>query len=158
MHLDTVQINSVRLFAAPVDEPDEGASDGDERAREVAKNARILIVEDERLVAMNMELSLVEAGFRVVAMVDTEQDAIEAALRLKPDLVLMDITLREGDGLTAAAEIYRVLQLPVVFVSGNTDMRTLETIKRTPSFGLIRKPFVSDRLASLVREAIARKG
>jgi DNA-binding NarL/FixJ family response regulator len=157
MHFDLVRMTPVRLFASSPGESDEGAPDSDKRAGEVAENARVLIVEDESLVAMNMELALVEAGFLVIGVVDTEKDAIEAAQRLKPDVVLMDITLRDGDGLAAAAEIYRMLQLPVVFVTGNTDMRTLDAIKRVPSFGLIRKPFVSERLAALVRDAVAGK-
>jgi CheY-like chemotaxis protein len=156
MHLELVRMTPVRLFASSPGEPDEGAPGSDNRAKVVAENARVLIVEDESLIAMNIEQTLVEAGFRVVAVVDTEKDAIEAAQRLNPDVVLMDITLREGDGLAAAAEIYRMLQLPVLFLTGNTDMRTLDAIKRVPSLGLIRKPFVSERLAVLVRDAIAR--
>ena len=157
MHFDLVRMTPVHLFAASSGEPNEGDPHSDKRASEVTKNARVLIVEDESLVAMNMELTLVEAGFRVVAVVDTEKDAIEAAQRLRPDVVLMDVTLRDGDGIVAAAEIYRMLQLPVIFVTGNTDMRTLNAIKQVPSSGLIRKPFVSDRLAALVHDAVAGK-
>jgi CheY-like chemotaxis protein len=157
MHFDLVRMTPVRSLAAAAGEPDEGAADSGKRAGEVAQNARVLIVEDESLVAMNMELTLAEAGFRVVAVVDTEKDAIEAAQRLKPDIVLMDIALREGDGIAAAAEIVRMLKLPVIFVTGNTDMRTLNAIKQVASSGLIRKPFISERLAALVRDAVARK-
>lgn len=155
MHFDLERMTPVRSFAAAAGEPDEGAAGGGKRAGEGANNARVLIVEDESLVAMNMELALVEAGFRVVAVVDTEKDAIAAAQRLKPDIVLMDIALREGDGIAAAAEIYRMLRLPVIFVTGNTDMRTLRAIRQVPSSGLIRKPFISERLAALVRDAVA---
>lgn len=156
MHLELVRMTPVHLSASSPGEPNEGAPGSDNRASVVAENARVLIVEDESLVAMNIEQTLVEAGFHVIGIVDTEEDAIEAAQRLKPDIVLMDITLREGNGVAAAAEIYRMLKLPVLFLTGNTDMRTLEAIQRVPSRGLIRKPFVSERLAAHVRDAIAR--
>ena len=77
------------------------------RGADVGLNPSVLIVEDEGLVAMNMESALAEAGFRVLGIVDTEADAIDAALRLKPDVILMDITLREGDGICAARTIQR---------------------------------------------------
>jgi two-component system, response regulator PdtaR len=157
MHFNLVNIAPVRIFAASPGEPPEGKPHGGKGTGEVMEPSRVLIVEDESLVAMNIELALVEAGFRVVAVVDTEKDAIEAAQRLKPDVVLMDITLRDGDGLAAASEIYRRLQLPVIFITGNTDLKTLNTIKQLPSAGLIRKPFVSSRLAALVRDAVAGK-
>ena len=70
---------------------------------------RVLIVEDEALVAMDIENSLGEAGFVIVGTVDTEFDAIDAAVRLRADVVLMDIALREG---TASSPHERWLDVP----------------------------------------------
>jgi DNA-binding NarL/FixJ family response regulator len=116
----------------------------------------LLIAEDEGLVAMNMENALVEAGFRVLGIVDTEADVIEAALRLKPDVIVMDITLREGNGITAARRIQDSLRVRIVFVSGNSDPSTLAAAREIRSSGFIRKPFLTDGFADLVRDAVRR--
>ena len=145
------------VFGPMSGEPNDGAPNGMRQGADGSLNPKVLIVEDEGLVAMNIESALAEAGFRVLAVVDTEAEAIDAALRLKPDVILMDITLREGNGISAAQAIQRQLNVHIVFVSGNSDPATLAAARQTRSSGFIRKPFLTDRLASLVREAITAK-
>jgi two-component system, response regulator PdtaR len=118
---------------------------------------RILIVEDEALVAMNMEIALAEDGFDIVGIVDNEADAVAAAIRLKPDAILLDITLRDGDGISAARSILKDLATWIIFVSGNSDPVTLAAAHQLKPAGFIRKPFVTDRLAGLVRNALTEK-
>jgi CheY-like chemotaxis protein len=115
---------------------------------------RILIVEDEALVAMDIEEMLLSAGFQVVGVVDTQRAAVAEAGRLAPDLILMDITLREGSGIEAA----RVLgsTVPIVFVSANADQTTLAAAHATRPAAFIRKPFGPGELVATVGDVVGR--
>ncbi len=131
-----------------------GGSDDHTARRESGKAAvagrRILIVEDEALVAMSMEQALIEAGYDVLAIVDTEGDAVAAADRLRPDIILMDVTLRNGSGLSAARMIRKSSPVRVIFVTGTSDRRT-EAEAAELGAALIRKPFIADEFAARVR-------
>ncbi len=139
------------------DEKRNKASDEKNRKLGTGLGLRVLIVEDEALVAISMECALAEAGFEIVGLVDTEADAVAEAERILPDIVLMDITLREGDGIAAAKEIQTKLKTHIIFVSGNSDPSTLAAANKINPAGFIRKPFVSDRFAMLVLDAVAPK-
>lgn len=142
------------LFASGAP-PDDGPSSG-RAPRETALpgKRRLLIVEDEAVVAMNIDSALAAAGFEILDIVDTEQDAIDAARRLNPDIVLMDITLREGNGISAAKRIQQQQNTQIIFLSGNSDPRTLADAHAIKAAGFILKPFVTERLAKLVVAAI----
>lgn len=112
---------------------------------------RVLIVEDEALVAMSMEQALAEAGYDVLAIVDTEGEAVAAAARLRPDIILMDIALRSGSGLSAARAIRTSSQARIVFVTGTSDRGT-EAEAAELGAALIRKPFLAEEFAAWVRE------
>src|SRR5258708_32074824 len=88
--------------------------------------ARLLVVEDERIEATSLNRHLLKLGYKVVAMVDAGEEAIQKARELRPDLILMDISL-EGkmDGVEAASKIRKSLQLPVVFLTGNASTAIL---------------------------------
>lgn len=86
---------------------------------------RILIVEDEFILAMNLKENLEWLGYTVVDIVDSGETAIEKATELRPDLVLMDIKLRgEIDGIEAAGEIWNCLQIPL-FILQHTLIKVL---------------------------------
>jgi two-component system, response regulator PdtaR len=144
-------------FFGPPDTPRNNPLTSGKPETERAVLRRILIVEDEALVAMNMESALVEEGFDVVGIVDTEADAVAAAYRFKPDVVLMDITLREGDGISAARAILKDFAVRIVFVSGNSDPLTLAAAQEMKPAGFIRKPFITHQFANLVRNALTEK-
>jgi DNA-binding NarL/FixJ family response regulator len=144
------------MGAAPDDGDDKSAAGAERRA--VEPNLRVLIVEDEAVVAMNMETALVEAGFEIVGTVDTEAAAVTAAFDLRPDVIIMDITLREGDGIQVARAVEKKLKTRIVFVSGNSDPATLLAAYALKPAGFIRKPFVTERFASLVVDAVGRAG
>ncbi len=137
------------------DENGNKASDEKNRGSDTGLGLRVLIVEDEALVAINMESALADAGFEIVGTVDTEADAVAEAERIRPDIVLMDITLREGDGISAAKEIQKKLKTHIIFISGNSDPSTLAAAEKINPAGFIRKPFVTDRFAMLVLDAVA---
>ena len=137
---------------------DDKASKGRSRDTDTALHPRVLIVEDEGLVALNIEGALAEAGFDIVGVLDTEDEAVTAAQRLQPDVVLLDITLREGDGISAAKRISLSVETLIIFISGNSDPRTLAAADEVGPAGFIRKPFVTETLAKSVADAIRRKG
>lgn len=133
------------------------ASDEKKRKPVTGRGLRVLIAEDEALVAISMESALAEAGFEIVGLVDTEADAVAEAERTDPDIVLLDITLRQGDGIAAAKQIQAKLKTHVIFVSGNSDPNTLAAANKINPAGFIQKPFVTDRFVTLVLEAVASK-
>lgn len=103
---------------------------------------RILIVEDELLVAEDLRDDLSLNGFNVLGVVRSAKQAITVAETTKPDLVLMDIVLKgEGDGIEAAKHLGDKLRIPVVFLTAYSDVQTLERLKEISPFGYIVKPY-----------------
>jgi CheY-like chemotaxis protein len=108
----------------------------------MASRAHILIVEDERLVAKDLERRLIRMDCTVAAIAATGPEAIHQALAHRPDLVLMDIRLQgDMDGITAAAFIRTHLNIPVVYLSAYVDEMTLERAQGTSPAAFLRKPF-----------------
>lgn len=117
--------------------------------------ARILIVEDERIVAFNIQGRLEELGYTVVAATSSGEDAIKAIGSQKPDLVLMDIKLKGNiDGIEAAERIRNQFQIPVVYLTAYTDEETLNRAKFTEPYGYILKPFEARDLGSTIEMAL----
>src|SRR5262245_61749734 len=103
---------------------------------------RILIVEDERLIAEDLRDRLERQGTTVVGVAASAAAAIRAAGELVPDLVLMDIRLEgERDGIEAAAAISSNFNIPVVYLSAHSDDATIERAKATAPYGFLLKPF-----------------
>lgn len=103
---------------------------------------RILVVEDESIIAMDIEMSLRNLGYEVTAKVPSAEQAIKKVEEDKPDLVLMDIVLKGGtDGIEAAEQIRSQFRVPVVFLTAYADEKTLKRAKITGPFGYITKPF-----------------
>jgi DNA-binding NarL/FixJ family response regulator len=104
--------------------------------------ARILIVEDEAVVAEDLAAMLVQLGYEVVGRAAEGGKAIAMACELQPDLVLMDIRLRGlMDGIEATEKIRRACDIPVVFLTAHSDSRTVQRAQMTEPFGYILKPF-----------------
>ncbi|MBI2440758.1 MAG: response regulator [Lentisphaerae bacterium] len=105
-------------------------------------NKRILIVEDESIVAKDIESSLTGLGYTVAGIVALGEEAVELSGVLKPDLILMDVMLKGAmDGIAAAERIRREHALPVIYLTAYTDQDTLERAKATEAFGYLLKPF-----------------
>jgi two-component system, OmpR family, phosphate regulon sensor histidine kinase PhoR len=103
---------------------------------------KILIVEDEAIVALHEEENLKNMGYTVVGKASSGEEAIRKAEETQPDLVLMDIVLKgEMDGIEAAGQIHARLDIPVIFVTAYGDEKTLQRAKLTEPFGYILKPF-----------------
>jgi hypothetical protein len=118
---------------------------------------KILVVEDERIIALNVRESLESLGYIVPAIVASGEKAVEKALALRPDLVLMDIRLKGNiDGIQAAEQIWESLSIPVIYVTGHSDKSTLERAKITAPFGYILKPVKEQELYVAIETALQR--
>ncbi|MBI1910515.1 MAG: response regulator [Deltaproteobacteria bacterium] len=118
--------------------------------------ARILIVEDEAIVAKDIGMNLKDFGYEVTSIVSSGEEAIEKASIDKPDLVLMDIVLQgKVDGISAAEEISK-LKIPVVYLTAHADQATLERAKISEPFGYILKPFECRELHCNIEIALSK--
>jgi len=103
---------------------------------------RILIVEDESLVARDIENMAVSQGYEVCGLTSSGDQAIDMAAEFQPDLVLMDITIKGSlDGTSVAEKIWDYYRIPIVYVTASADEHTLKRAKITEAFGYILKPF-----------------
>jgi PAS domain S-box-containing protein len=119
--------------------------------------AKILVVEDEIIVAWDIKETLEKLGHTVVDLVGSGADALGSAFTDRPDLVLMDIRLEDDtDGITAGNEIYHQLNIPVVYLTAHADELTLARATKTNPFGYIIKPFQSQSLQSTIKIALQR--
>lgn len=119
--------------------------------------ARIQIVEDESIIALDIQNQLLSKGYQVAAMAASGEMAIRKALAHKPDLILMDIHLQgELDGIEAAAQIQAQLDIPVIYLTAYADQETLQRAKVTNPFGYLLKPFVARDLNATIQMALYR--
>lgn len=115
---------------------------------------RILIVEDELLIALDAEMALQDAGHDVVGTAETEDLAVEMALQYLPDLMIVDLRLAGGGcGRTAVERIRTEQDIDVIFASGNLDPKTKMRLEELEPVALLSKPYGSDELARIVDAA-----
>ncbi|BAZ52861.1 two-component hybrid sensor and regulator [Nostoc sp. NIES-4103] len=120
-------------------------------------NINILIVEDEAIVAKDLGNRLKRFGYTVPAIASSGQEAINKALEIRPDLVLMDIRLKgEMDGVEAAQEIHKYLDIPIIYLTAYADEHTLERAKITEPFGYLLKPFKERELQTNIEIALTK--
>jgi diguanylate cyclase (GGDEF)-like protein/PAS domain S-box-containing protein len=117
--------------------------------------ARILVVEDEIIVAADIQDRLEALGYEVPATVGWGEKAVELADALRPDLVLMDIQLKgRMDGVEAADQIRQRFGIPVVYLTANADHPTVQRAKVTEPFGYVIKPFEERELHTTIEVAL----
>ena len=115
----------------------------------------ILIVEDERIVARDLQGTLEKLGYAVCGLAATGEDAVDLALGSRPDLVLMDIVLAgEMSGVDAAMKIREVADIPVVYLTAYADDATLQRAKVSEPFGYLVKPFEERELHTSIEMAL----
>ena len=118
-------------------------------------SARILVVEDEAVVALDLRKRLTSLGYDVVDVAARGETAVEIAKRRRPDLTIMDIRLRgEMDGIEAADIIRSQLALPVVYLTAHADEATIDRARITEPFGYILKPFDERELRTVIEMAL----
>ncbi len=117
--------------------------------------ARILIVEDESIVALDIHDRLTNLGYEIVDITATGKKALAAALKYQPDLILMDIHLRgDIDGIETSSQIKTRLDVPIIFLTAFADEKTLERAMLTEPFGYIIKPFEERELVVAIETAL----
>jgi two-component system cell cycle sensor histidine kinase/response regulator CckA len=116
---------------------------------------KILIVEDEIIVALDIEKKVAKLGYEVVGNVTTGEAAINTVKKTPPDLILMDISL-EGDidGIEAAEHIQSHFDIPIIYLTAHSDQQTLERAKITEPYGYIIKPFEKRSLHATIEMAL----
>lgn len=118
---------------------------------------RALIVEDEILIAEELKERLSRLGFEVIGSVDSADEGIAIATGEKPDLILMDIRLKgKKDGIQAACEIRKQVDLPIIYVTAYSDTATVARVQASEHDGFILKPFHRHDLQSTIQVAIER--
>jgi signal transduction histidine kinase/DNA-binding response OmpR family regulator len=116
---------------------------------------RIMLVEDEAITALCIRDSLEHLGYEWVATVARGEEAIQRAAELRPDLILMDITLAdEMNGIEAAERIHQTQPIPIIFMTAHTDSETLARAKQTGPFGYLTKPYHLDNLKNTIEIAL----
>jgi len=116
--------------------------------------ARILIVEDDFLIAMQTEAALTEAGFHVVGTATTAEEAVTLAKEERPFLVVMDIRLASRrDGIDAAGELFRDLNIRCIFATAHDDPHTRKRAEPYAPLGWLAKPYTMASLVALVMDA-----
>jgi DNA-binding response OmpR family regulator len=119
---------------------------------------RALIVEDEALVGDELSERLSRLGFSVIGTADSAEQGIAIATREHPDLILMDIRLKgKKDGLQAADEIRRHMDVSIVYVTALSDNSTVERARKTDHDGFILKPFHRSDLQATIEIAMLRR-
>ncbi|MEI6293156.1 MAG: response regulator [Methanomicrobiales archaeon] len=117
--------------------------------------ADILIVEDEVVIAMEIEASLQEFNYHVIGSVPSGEEALLLVAEKKPDLVLMDIGLRgDMDGIATADKLYRLFRVPVIFLTGRLDSGILEKALESQPFGYLVKPVGTGELSAAIEIAL----
>ena len=121
----------------------------------MAEKSRIMIVEDERLVALALERCLRNMGYEVPLTLASGEEAVRKVVEVGPDLVLMDIRLKGViDGVEAAGMIRAVFRVPVVYLTACSEDKVLERAKATEPLGFIMKPFEEKTLQATVETAL----
>ncbi len=122
------------------------------------KSISVLIVEDEIIIAMEIETELQGRGFNVVGTAISSESVVDAAAILRPDVILMDIHIQDGkDGITLSEEIFAFYRPVIIFISAYDDSETRRKIRSIQPHYFLTKPFLYDELMSLIRESVSKQ-
>jgi len=123
------------------------------------RTCRILVVEDEAVIALRLQKRLKEMGYDVPDIAYSGEDAVERAGRLRPDLVLMDIMLPgKLDGIEAAKIVKTEFDIPVIFLTAFSEDKILKRAKQAEPFGYLLKPFQDRDIKAAIEVALYKKG
>lgn len=117
------------------------------------RQLKVLVVEDDEIIAMLLAETLEDLGYSVCATAATEQDAITAAHQHAPDLMIVDVGLSQGSGIDAVAAISRTRAVPHIFVTGDT----VSVRSRMPEAIVLQKPFLLPELEAAIAMALAQR-
>ena len=116
---------------------------------------KILIVEDDEITALNLKISLQKHGYNIVGITDNISDANNKINELRPELVLIDISLDDSaDGIILAKEIRSRYNIPFIYITSYTDNETISKAKETEPYGYVVKPFDPNALHATIQMAL----
>ncbi len=116
---------------------------------------KILLVEDEAIIALEIRVRLENQGKYKVAMASTSPEALNQAQEFEPDLILMDMMLRgEKDGIATAQEIRKAQDVPLIFMTGNSHMRADKRLQSVEPYWFLIKPVPDFKLLETIRSAL----
>ena len=119
--------------------------------------AKILIVEDESVLALNMKMSLVELGYSVAGIATSGNKAIELVGRTNPDVIFMDIKIKgDMDGIETARILYEKLNKRVVFITAHSDKATARRASECNPLAFISKPVEDSQFKGIVENALSQ--
>jgi two-component system, response regulator PdtaR len=112
------------------------------------------VVEDEFLIALQTEAALVDAGFEVIGVATTAEEAVGLARTQRPSLAVMDVRLASArDGIDAARQLFREFNIRCIFASAHDDAETRRRAEPYAPLGWLAKPYTTTSLVALVIEA-----
>jgi len=119
---------------------------------------KLLIVEDESIVALDIKNALVKLGHEVIACVSNAEDAMACIKKTKPDIIIMDIHLNHSkDGIETAEDIQRVANIPIIYLTAFADDETISRAVKTNPIGYLIKPFKREELKSTILLGLHKK-
>lgn len=125
----------------------------------MSEKARILVVEDDMIIAANISLHLSKLGYEITGIESRGEDAVNHALENHPDIILMDIQLKgKLSGIEAAKQIQNKMDIPLIYLTANSDDISFQKAKETHPYAFISKPFNKlnlERTVALVVEKIS---
>ncbi|MBW2614160.1 MAG: response regulator, partial [Deltaproteobacteria bacterium] len=120
--------------------------------------SRLIIADDEVVISTQLEEFLSTKGFEIAGIATSGAEAVEMALELKPDLMLMDIVMPgKLDGISAAAKINRALKIPVIFLTAYADEEMIQRAKPIGPFGYVLKPIQERQILAAIEIALHKK-
>jgi len=123
---------------------------------ESIQDKKVLIVEDDMIISMVLERMIHKLGHIVIDKIITGREAIDTTLSEKPDLILMDIQLKDDiDGITAMQEIRKESDVHVIYITGNSDQYNLSRAKETNFIDYLVKPIQMSHLKNSISKAFA---
>jgi CheY-like chemotaxis protein len=121
----------------------------------MSQSPRILLVEDEVIIAICLELELTQAGYTICQRVTTGEEAVACVAQETPDLIFMDIRLAgELDGVEAARQIMAMAEVPIIFMTGYPDQETEERVQQLNPLAYCLKPVLIYELKPLIEAAV----
>ena len=122
------------------------------------KNVQILIVDDEAIIAQDLKMNVKEMGYSAFSVSSGKEAIRKISRSYKPDLILMDVTLKDAEnGIQTARVIQKLNKIPVLFVTALSRSTVLKEIKDLVFTGYVQKPFSKEELQVSIRELLATK-
>lgn len=126
---------------------------------EKIKGIKVLVVEDEGIIALSIKRMLESSGYTVPGLAATGEEAVRMAELISPDIILMDVKLKGNmDGIETAEEIRRRFDIPVIYLTAYPDSKVFESAKKTEPYAYMVKPFRAEDLKNNIETVLYRSG